>query len=91
MGPEGAASTGEPVPAVGQQVLAGRCSGVHGPLTMVCQLLALCDIYNGSFHLPIDGRQHSDDLREELLILHMLQNSGLELFYIVVICAVDSN
>lgn len=58
---------------------------------MVCHLLTLCDIYNGNFHLPVDGRQHSDDLREELFILHMLQNSVLELFDIMVIHAVDSN
>lgn len=58
---------------------------------MVCHFLTLCDIYDGSFHLPVDRRQHSDNLREEIFILHMLQNSGLELSDIIVVRAVDSN
>lgn len=71
-----------------------RCRKVQwgdGALTMVCHLLTLCNIHNGSFHLPVDRRQHPDDLGELLLILCMFQNSGPELFDIVVICAVDSH
>lgn len=75
----------------GQKLLPARRGRGDRAITMVCHLLTPCNIHDGSFHLPVDGWQHPDNLREELLILHMLQNGGLELFDVTVIRAIDSN
>lgn len=82
----------EPVPGTGQKPLSERRGRGDRALTMVCHLCAVSvNIHHGSFHLPVDRQQHSDSLRKELLILHMLQSSGLELSDVVVIRAVGSN